>query len=81
MVSPPAIRELGDAAHRPLQQYQERYSGHPSIVTSSDLGATFNTRTVNNAVLVGSGETVVVGGLLDKTVTDTADKCRCSIFR
>lgn len=146
MVSPPAsIRELGDAAHRPLQQYQERYSGHPSIVTldnmqatfnvgqevpvltgsqttsgdnifntverktvgiklkvkpqinegdavlleieqevssvadsasstSSDLGATFNTRTVNNAVLVGSGETVVVGGLLDKTVTDTADK-------
>ncbi|MBN0596110.1 type II secretion system protein GspD, partial [Pseudomonas aeruginosa] len=41
---------------------------------SSDLGATFNTRTVNNAVLVGSGETVVVGGLLDNTVTDTADK-------
>ncbi|MCP6588669.1 type II secretion system protein GspD, partial [Klebsiella pneumoniae] len=35
---------------------------------------TFNTRTVNNAVLVGSGETVVVGGLLDKSVTDTADK-------
>ena len=29
---------------------------------------------MNNAVLVGSGETVVVGGLLDKTVTDTADK-------
>jgi Flp pilus assembly secretin CpaC len=29
---------------------------------------------VNNAVLVGSGETVVVGGLLDKSVTDTADK-------
>ena len=42
--------------------------------TSADLGATFNTRTVNNAVLVGSGETVVVGGLLDKSVTDTADK-------
>jgi general secretion pathway protein D len=42
--------------------------------TSSDLGATFNTRTVNNAVLVGSGETVVVGGLLDKSVTDSADK-------
>ena len=29
---------------------------------------------MNNAVLVGSGETVVVGGLLDKSVTDTADK-------
>ncbi len=135
----------GRCCSPPLQQYQERYSGHPSIVTldnmqatfnvgqevpvltgsqttsgdnifntverktvgiklkvkpqinegdavlleieqevssvadsasstSSDLGATFNTRTVNNAVLVGSGETVVVGGLLDKTVTDTADK-------
>ena len=36
--------------------------------------ATFNTRTVNNAVLVGSCETVVVGGLLDKSVSDTADK-------
>lgn len=42
--------------------------------SSADTGATFNTRTVNNAVLVGSGETVVVGGLLDKSVTDSVDK-------
>lgn len=31
------------------------------------LGATFNTRLVKNAVLVGSGHTVVVGGLLDSS--------------
>ncbi|MEE3652620.1 MULTISPECIES: type II secretion system secretin GspD [unclassified Brenneria] len=42
--------------------------------SSSDLGVTFNTRTVNNAVLVSSGETVVVGGLLDKSTRETADK-------
>ncbi|MGB8667481.1 MAG: type II secretion system secretin GspD [Serratia inhibens] len=36
-------------------------------VSSDSLGATFNIRTVNNTVLVDSGETVVVGGLLDKT--------------
>lgn len=33
----------------------------------NNLGATFNVRTVNNSVLVDSGETVVVGGLLDKS--------------
>jgi general secretion pathway protein D len=41
---------------------------------TSDLGATFNTRTVNNAVLVNSGETVVVGGLLDKTNSTVESK-------
>ncbi len=35
--------------------------------TPDSLGATFNIRTVNNTVLVDSGETVVVGGLLDKS--------------
>ncbi|MDU4093091.1 MAG: type II secretion system protein GspD, partial [Pantoea sp.] len=34
----------------------------------------FNTRTVNNTVLVGSGETVVVGGLLDTTQSDVQSK-------
>nr|WP_240614102.1 type II secretion system secretin GspD [Mixta theicola] len=38
------------------------------------LGATFNTRTINNTVLVGSGETVVVGGLLDTTQSDVQSK-------
>lgn len=41
---------------------------------TKDLGASFNTRTVNNAVLVGNGETVVVGGLLDKTNSDITTK-------
>lgn len=38
-----------------------------SVDTSSNstLGPTFNTRTIQNAVLVKSGETVVLGGLLD----------------
>lgn len=35
--------------------------------TPNSLGETFNIRTVNNTVLVDSGETVVVGGLLDKS--------------
>ncbi|MCW2484004.1 type II secretion system protein GspD, partial [Candidatus Symbiopectobacterium sp. NZEC135] len=42
--------------------------------SSSELGVTFNTRTVSNAVLVGNGETVVVGGLLDKSTTESASR-------
>lgn len=38
-----------------------------NVGDSNNLGATFNVRTVNNSVLVDSGETVVVGGLLDKS--------------
>ncbi|HDL6856114.1 TPA: type II secretion system secretin GspD, partial [Yersinia enterocolitica] len=37
-----------------------------SDVNANNLGSVFNKRVVNNAVLVKSGETVVVGGLLDK---------------
>ncbi len=68
----PQINE-GDAVLLEIEQEVSSVA-YLASSTSSDLGATFNTRTVNNAVLVGSGETVVVGGLLDKTVTDTADK-------
>lgn len=42
-----------------------------SSVDKDNLGATFNIRTVNNAVLVESGETVVVGGLLDKSQSES----------
>lgn len=42
-----------------------------SAVNKDNLGATFNIRTVNNSVLVESGETVVVGGLLDKSQSDS----------
>ena len=68
----PQINE-GDAVLLEIEQEVSSVADSASS-TSSDLGATFNTRTVTNAVLVGSGETVVVGGLLDKSVTDTADK-------
>ncbi|MDU4315374.1 MAG: secretin N-terminal domain-containing protein [Klebsiella michiganensis] len=68
----PQINE-GDSVLLEIEQEVSSVADAASS-TSSDLGATFNTRTVNNAVLVGSGETVVVGGLLDKSVSDTADK-------
>lgn len=41
---------------------------------SAELGATFNTRTITNALLVNSGEAVVVGGLLDESTKDTQSK-------
>lgn len=41
---------------------------------TKEYGASFNTRTVNNAVLVDSDETVVMGGLLDKTSNDVVSK-------
>ncbi|MGL5600944.1 MAG: type II secretion system secretin GspD [Silvania sp.] len=40
----------------------------------SNLGATFNTRTINNAVIVRSGETVVLGGLLNNQTTESVSK-------
>ncbi|MFA3762284.1 type II secretion system secretin GspD [Yersinia sp. 2466 StPb PI] len=45
-----------------------------SDVTANNLGSIFNKRVVNNAVLVKSGETVVVGGLLDKKINKTVNK-------
>lgn len=41
---------------------------------TKDLGATFNTRTVKNAVLVNSHNTVVIGGLLDRSSYDVTSK-------
>ncbi|HDL6961242.1 TPA: type II secretion system secretin GspD [Yersinia enterocolitica] len=41
---------------------------------TGDLGATFNTRMVKNAVMVGSNNIVVVGGLLDSTSHDVTSK-------
>nr|WP_279630479.1 type II secretion system secretin GspD [Buttiauxella warmboldiae] len=45
-----------------------------SSSAGSDLGATFNTRTINNAVMVRSGETVVLGGLLNNQTTENVSK-------
>ncbi|WP_024872345.1 type II secretion system secretin GspD [Tolumonas lignilytica] len=49
-------------------------SSDSSSSSSSSLGSTFNTRTVKNAVLVKSGETVVLGGLLSNTTTESVYK-------
>lgn len=42
--------------------------------TNSSLGPTFNTRTIHNAVLVRTGETVVLGGLLDDSTKESKSK-------
>ncbi|MFC3396280.1 type II secretion system secretin GspD [Brenneria rubrifaciens] len=68
----PQINE-GDSVLLEIEQEVSSVADSGSS-SSSELGATFNTRTVNNAVLVSSGETVVVGGLLDKSSRETADK-------
>ncbi|AIN17963.1 type II secretion system protein D [Yersinia rochesterensis] len=45
-----------------------------SDANANNLGSVFNKRVVNNAVLVKSGETVVVGGLLDKKLNKVINK-------
>ncbi|WP_409421765.1 type II secretion system secretin GspD [Pseudaeromonas sp. ZJS20] len=58
-----------------LEIEQEVSSVADSTSTSSDdLGSTFNTRTISNAVLVKSGQTVVLGGLLSDSTTETVSK-------
>lgn len=54
----------GDAV---MMEIEQEVSSVADQTTKDDLGATFNTRTVKNTVLVGSGHTVVVGGLLDSS--------------
>jgi hypothetical protein len=41
---------------------------------TANLGPTFDTRTVKNAVLVKSGETVVLGGLMDEQTQEQISK-------
>lgn len=54
----------GDAV---MMEIEQEVSSVSKDAGKSDLGPTFNTRTVRNAVQVSSGDTVVVGGLLDKS--------------
>lgn len=63
----------GDTVVLKIEQEVSSVADTSNSATES-LGATFNTRTVNNTVLVGSGETVVVGGLLDTTQSDVQSK-------
>lgn len=50
-----------------MMEIEQEVSSVDELTSKDQLGATFNTRTVKNAVLVGSGHTVVVGGLLDSS--------------
>lgn len=50
-----------------LMEIEQEVSSVAEQSSVDPLGATFNTRLVKNAVLVESGKTVVVGGLLDTT--------------
>ncbi|MEI7286830.1 type II secretion system secretin GspD [Dickeya dadantii] len=68
----PQINE-GDSVLLQIEQEVSSVADSNSS-TNSSLGVTFNTRTVNNAVMVTNGETVVVGGLLDKTSVESNDK-------
>lgn len=61
----------GDAV---LLEIEQEVSSVADVAQSNDLGVTFNTRTVSNAVLVNSGATVVVGGLLDQSNRESASK-------
>lgn len=60
----------GDSVMLEIEQEVSSVADQPASNTS-DLGATFNTRTVRNGVLVGNGNTVVIGGLLDTSNNDT----------
>jgi general secretion pathway protein D len=67
----PQVNE-GDAVLMEIEQ--EVSSVDNSSGTSSTLGPTFNTRTIQNAVLVKSGETVVLGGLIDDSTKEQVSK-------
>lgn len=53
---------------------EQEVSSVSEASANSDLGPTFDTRNVRNAVLVGSGSTVVVGGLLDNSHSDVTNR-------
>lgn len=66
----PQINE-GDSV---LLEIEQEVSSVDAASANSDLGATFNVRTIKNTVLVKSGETVVLGGLLDEKTNETISK-------
>lgn len=71
----PQINE-GDSVQMEIEQEVSSVASSTSSDSSSSasLGSTFNTRTVKNAVLVKSGETVVLGGLLNNTTAESVYK-------
>lgn len=73
----PQINE-GDSVLMDIEQEVSSVASTSSTDSSSSssasLGATFNTRTIKNAVLVKSGETVVLGGLLNNQTSESLYK-------
>ena len=53
---------------------EQEVSSVDAATTSSALGPTFNTRTINNEVLVRDGQTVVLGGLVEDISSQTVQK-------
>jgi len=66
----PQINE-GDSV---LLEIEQEVSSVDSTSANSSLGSTFNLRTIKNTVLVKSGETVVLGGLLDEKTNEVVSK-------
>ena len=66
----PQINE-GDSV---LMEIEQEVSSVDTSTSSSSLGPTFNTRTINNEVMVHSGQTVVLGGLMENVTKETVSK-------
>ncbi|HBH7066496.1 TPA: type II secretion system secretin GspD [Enterobacter cloacae] len=62
----------GDMIHLKIEQ--EVSSVDASATTDASLGPTFNTRTINNEVMVHSGQTVVLGGLMENVNKQNVSK-------
>ncbi len=72
LVVTPQINE-GDSVLLNIEQEVSSVANKPAEGTAT-LGPTFDTRTIKNAVLVKSGETVVLGGLMDEKTSETVTK-------
>ena len=69
----PQINE-GDSVLLDIEQEVSSVDSSSASVSASNLGPTFNVRTIKNSVLVKSGETVVLGGLLDEKTNEVVSK-------
>jgi general secretion pathway protein D len=72
LVVTPQINE-GDSVLLNIEQEVSSVAQKQATGTAN-LGPTFDTRTVKNAVLVKSGETVVLGGLMDEQTQEQISK-------
>lgn len=73
LVVTPRINE-GDSVLLKIEQEVSSVAQTADSDNNSSLGPTFNSRTVKNAVLVKSGETVVLGGMMDEQTKENVSK-------